>query len=166
MNRLFGRDPEPAGDAAEPSVETFQPMRVYTRDIEVAGTVRSTDERMTDILQRGEEIPFLPEGADPADTASWMSLAPKSVLMVVPPPHVSPPDKRLHRQTQQVVIRIGPYLVTGTAHLRPGYDQDLFLRATQPFLPLTDAVIQGAGDPMAYEVVIVNLGEMEELREA
>ena len=141
-------------------------MRVYTRDIEVTGRVRRTDERVTDILHRGEELPFLPDGADPGDAGSWMGLAPKSVLLVVPPPHTSPPEKRLHRQTQQVVIRIGTYLVTGTAHLRPGYEQDLFLRATQPFLPLTDAVVASAAGQVAYDVVIVNLGEVEELREA
>lgn len=165
MDRLFRRDSEPTAPTQEP-LQALQPMRVFTRDLEVAGQVRASDERMTDILQGGDEVPFLPQGADAADPASWMALAPKSVLMVVPPAHVSPPDKRLHRQTQQVVIRVGPYLVTGTAHLRPGYEQDLFLRATQPFLPLTDAVIASEAGQVAYEVVIVNLGEVEELREA
>jgi len=163
MDRLFRRSDDAPEPVPQPQLE---PMHVYTRDIEVAGHVRATSERMTDILQRGEELAFLPEGADPANPDSWMALAPRSVLLVVPPPYVSPPEKRLHRQTQQVVIRIGAYVVTGTAHLRPGYEQDLFLRATQPFLPLTDAVIASDSRQVAYEVVIVNLGEMEELREA
>ncbi len=163
MDRLFRRQAETAEAADEPALE---PMRVYTRDIEVAGHVRASTERTTDILQRGEELPFLPEGGDAAAPENWMSLAPKSVLLVVPPPHLSPPEKRLHRQTQQVVIRIGQYIVTGTAHLRPGYEDDLFLRATQPFLPLTDAVIASDAGEARHEVVIVNLGEVEELREA
>lgn len=164
MDRLFRRSPETAADPA--SDAELQPMRVYTRDIVVAGHVRATDERMTDILQRGDEVAFLPDGADGSDPAAWMALLPKSVLILVPPPHVSPPEKRLHRQTQRVVIRIGPYIVTGTAHLRPGYEQDLFLRATQPFLPLTDAVIASEVGEITDDVVIVNLGEVEELSQA
>ncbi len=163
MDRIFRRQAETAEAAAEPALE---PMRVYTRDIEVAGHVRPSAERTTDILQRGEELAFLPDGADPADPDCWVGLAPKSVLLVVSPPHLSPPEKRLHRQTQHVVIRIGRYLVSGTAHLRPGYEHDLFLRATQPFLPLTDAVISSEGGEVRHDVVIVNLGEVEELREA
>lgn len=164
MDRLFQRSPEtPAEPATDPEL---QPMRVYTRDIVVAGHVRATDERMTDILQRGDDLAFLPDGANGFDPAAWMTLQPKSVLILVPPAHVSPPEKRLHRQTQRVVIRIGPYVVTGTAHLRPGYEQDLFLRATQPFLPLTDAVIASEVGQIADDVVIVNLGEVEELRQA
>jgi hypothetical protein len=163
MDRIFRRQAETAEPTGGPALE---PMRVYTRDIEVAGHVRPSTERTTDILQRGEELPFLPEGADAAEPGSWVSLAPKSVLLVVPPPHLSAPEKRLHRQTQQVVIRIGRYLVSGTAHLRPGYEHDLFLRATQPFLPLTDAVIATDAGEVHHEVVIVNLGEVEELREA
>lgn len=163
MNRIFQRSETPTTQEPPPQL---QPLRVFTRDLEVVGWVPPTEERMTDILQRGEELAFLPEGADVDDQASWMTLSPKSVLLVVPPPHVSPPEKRLHRQTQQVVIRVGQYLVSGTAYLRPGYEQDLFLRATQPFLPLTGAVVAGPMGQTAYDVVIVNLGEVEELREA
>ena len=162
LDRLFRREPEAVEPAGEPPLE---PMRVYTREIEVSGHVRPTEERITDLLQRGDELPFLPEGADPADPGSWVTLAPKSVLLVVPPPHVSAPEKRLHRQTQEVIVRVGPYLVAGTAHLRPGFEQDLFLRATQPFLPLTHAVVSSEAGDVGHEVVIVNLGEVEELRE-
>jgi hypothetical protein len=167
LDRLFRRPDQAATQERETDDERrLQPLRVFTRDLEVSGWVPPADERMTDILQRGEELAFLPEGADPDDHASWMVLSPRSVLLVVPPPHVSPPEKRLHRQTQQVVIRVGQYVVSGTAYLRPGYEQDLFLRATQPFLPLTAAVVAGPMGQTAYEVVIVNLGEVEELREA
>lgn len=162
MNRLFpNRDSAPA-DAA-PALE---PIRIYTRDIVVGGWVRPSDERMTDLLQRGQELAVLPDGADPATAESWISLAATGVLMVVPPPHVSPPEKRLHRQTQRVMVRIGGYVVSGTAHLKPGFEQDLFLRATQPFLPLTDAVVATEEGEVPYEVVIVNLAEVEEMREA
>lgn len=162
MNRLFGKG-EPAPSEAAPALE---PIRIYTRDIVVGGWVRPSEERMTDLLQRGQELAVLPEGADPEAAESWISLAATGVLMVVPPPHVSPPEKRLHRQTQRVMVRIGGYVVSGTAHLKPGFEQDLFLRATQPFLPLTDAIIATEEGEAPFAVVIVNLAEVEEMREA
>ena len=162
VNRLFGNRESTPSEAA-PALE---PIRIYTRDIVVAGWVQPSDERMTDRLHRGQELAVLPEGADPSAAESWISLAASDVLMVIPPPHVSPPEKRLHRQTQQVLVRIGQYVVSGTAHLKPGFEQDLFLRATQPFLPLTDAVIAIEDGEAPYDVVIVNLAEVEEMREA
>ena len=162
LNRIFGTH-----ESAEPDLSrALEPIRIFTRDIVVAGSVRPSDERMTDRLHRGQELAVLPEGADPSAAESWISLAASDVLMVIPPPHVSPPEKRLHRQTQQVLIRIGQYMVSGTAHLKPGFEQDLFLRATQPFLPLTDAVIATEDGEAPYDVVIVNLAEVEEMREA
>jgi hypothetical protein len=164
LDRLFRpREAKPAPKLSPPGLE---PIRVYARDIEVSGWVTPSGERITDILHRGEPLSFLPEAADASDPASWLELQSASVLIVVPPPHTSPPERRLHRQTQQVRIRVGPYVVVGTAHLRPGFEQDLMLRATQPFLPLTDAYVSSEAGEVRYEVVIVNLGEVEELAEA
>lgn len=170
MDRLFRRRgnerAEPDASAApEPRLE---PIRVLGRDIEVAGWVAPAGARITDLLNSGAGMDVLPDGADASDPDSWLNLVSGSVLIVVPPPHVSPPEKRLHRQTQRVGLRVGPYLVTGTAHLRPGFEQDLFLRSTSPFLPLTHATIatEGAPDaPVPYDVVIVNLAEVQELAE-
>jgi len=163
MDRLFRR---PGGQPRPRERPALEPIRVYARDIEVAGWVTPAGERVTDLLQRGTELTFLPDGADPDDPDSWMSLIAESVLFVVPPPHVSPPEKRLHRQALRVRLRLGTYTLYGTAHLRPGFEQDLMLRATQPFLPLTDAVIVTEQGEARHEVVIVNLSEVEELAEA
>jgi hypothetical protein len=162
LDRLFRR--RQAGPPPEPQLE---PIRVYARDIEVAGWVTPSGERITDILQHGGELAFLPEGADASDPDAWLTLVASGVLIVVPPPHVSAPEKRLHRQQEQVMIRVGPYVVTGTAHLKPGFEQDLFLRATQPFLPVTDATLASETSPdgVHHDVVIVNLSEVEELKE-
>jgi hypothetical protein len=53
--------------------------------------------------------------------------------------------------------------VTGTAHLKPGAEQDAVLLSVHPFLPLTDATIFSSEHPWAetYEVVIVNLRHAE-----
>lgn len=162
MDRLFRR---PGGRPRSPERPALEPIRVYARDIEVVGWVTPAGERITDLLHRGAELTFLPDGANPDDDDSWLTLVAESVLFVIPPPHVSPPEKRLHRQTQRVRLRVAKYTLYGTAHLRPGFEQDLMLRATQPFLPLTDAVVVSDEGETRHEVVIVNLSEVEELAE-
>jgi hypothetical protein len=162
MDRIFRRP----GGPRPPERPTLEPIRIYARGIEVAGWVTPAGERVTDLLQRGTELTFLPDGAKPDDPDSWMSLIAESVLFVVPPPHVSAPEKRLHRQTQRVRLQVGDYTLYGTAHLRPGFEQDLMLRATQPFLPLTDATVVSERGEVRHDVLIVNLSEVEELAEA
>lgn len=144
----------------------LQPIRLYAADAVVAGWVHPAGERITDLLQRREELLVLPEGANQDDPDAWRSLDSDLLLLVVPPPHVSPPELRVHRQREAVLVRIGPYAVTGTAHLKPGEEEDLFFRATHPFLPLTDAVIERPdAPPERHDVVIVNLRLVEEFRE-
>jgi hypothetical protein len=156
------REPEPE----VPAPRELLPIRLYAADVVVPGRCEPGDERVTDILGRGDELPVVPDGRDPADPDSWITVDTDAVLLIVPPPHVSRPEARVHRQRQGVQLRIGPYIVTGTAHLRPGESADPFLRATQPFLPLTEAMIaQEGAAPEQVEVIIANFRKIEELRE-
>jgi hypothetical protein len=146
------------------AVIALVPIRIFGAGTEIRGWVAARHERMTDVLQRGEEISFLPDGASDLPE-NWVRLAPDEIRMVVPPPHVSPPALREKRALQEVMVRIGGFVVTGTARLRAGQEQDPFLRATQPFLPLTGAAIFREGmEPEPLEVVIVNLRWTEEIR--
>jgi hypothetical protein len=164
MDWLRGGRQEPEAEAAAP--RELLPIRLYAADVVVPGRCEPGDQRVTDILGRGDELRVVPDGSDPADPDSWITVDTDSVLLIVPPPHVSRPEARVHRQRQAVLLRIGPYLVTGSAHLRPGESNDPFLRATQPFLPLTDAVIERQGEPPEQvEVVIANFRKIEDLRE-
>jgi hypothetical protein len=141
----------------------FVPIRIFGEDTEVHGWMAPPHQRMTDLLQQGIELSFLPAGA-PDLPESWVRLAPDELRMVVPPPHVSPPELRVARPMQGISIRIGSYLVTGTARLRAGQEHDPFLRATQPFLPLTGASILREGlPPEMVDVLIVNLRWAEEI---
>jgi len=82
--------------------------------------------------------------------------------MVLPPRRVSPPEKRIERDRHEVRMRIGGWQVTGTAHLKPGAEQDALLLSTHPFLPLTDVTMWSPdGVPETQEVVIVNLRHAE-----
>jgi hypothetical protein len=144
------------------SIEGLEPIRIVLAEGERRGWVRTEGQRMTDILQSGEPFAFLDGSLDPA---AWLEVFPDEVLLVVPPPHVSAPDLRLPRNRTEVTIRVGDYRVLGTAHLRPGEQDDPMLRATRRFLPLTDAVVsRGDEAEEPLEVVIVNLRRVDEFR--
>lgn len=152
-------------DEPEPERGRLERIRIITREAEIHGFVASGGERITDILQRGEVFSILPELAAP-EPASWLQISPSEVQLVVPPPHVSPPERRLVRQLRDVFVRIGSYEVRGTAHLMPGAEQDVLTRSAHPFLPLTNAALfaEGTTEPERLDVVIVNLRETSEYR--
>lgn len=158
MSWPFRRRPTPVAN------EQLAPIRIFLKDADLAGSVRPSSERTTDLLQRGVPISFLPAGAQPGE---WVELARDEILMVVPPPEVGRRWMREERQPQEVAIRIGPYRVTGTAHLRRGHEQDLYVRATRPFLPLTGATFESDLEATTgrVETLIVNLNWVEEFRE-
>jgi hypothetical protein len=151
--RLFATSPE------APPAASLEPIRIYTDDAVADGWVVTGGVRMTDILAREEEIAFLPDGADPGLPGAWVGLLTGQLRMVVPPPHVSPAELRQPRERQEVMLRVGDHRVAGVAHLRRGHERDVFLRATQPYLPLTEATVMRAdgSEPQPYEVVIVSL---------
>lgn len=132
----------------------LEPIRLILEDADLTGWVYTQGQRMTDILQAGEPFSFLSEN----ELTQWQEILPDDTLLVVPPPHVSAPELRLPRNQHQVLIGAGNYRVMGTAHLRPGEQDDPMLRATRRFLPLTDATFsRGAGPEERADVVIVNL---------
>jgi len=153
MRWPFAKGPEPT---PQPPLE---PIRIYTDDAVFAGSVSTEGQRLTDILQHNDELSFLPEGADRNSEAAWVLLPTVKTLFIVPPPHESPPEQKQPRDRQEVTLNIGAYRITGTAHLRPGLERDVYLRATQPYLPLTDATVMPAdgSSATALDVVIVNL---------
>ena len=140
------------------------PIRLITVETEIRGHISSSDERITDILQRGEAFRVLPHGAPPGPE-NWVEISPDEIQIVVPPPLVSPPERRLARQSRPVTVRAGPYEVSGTAHLLPGSEADLVSRSSHPFLPVTDALLVAPGaEPEQLDVVIVNLRLTSEYR--
>lgn len=158
---LFTRD----AVASEPELASpaVKPIRLILSDRDVTGWIEPGDARVTDLLQRGTPLPFLP-GEESA--GRWVTVDPAELLVVVPPPHVSRPERRLQRQRHEVMIRIGGWVATGTAHLMPGEEYDPYLRSTRQFLPLTDATLGREGDEsaQALETVIINLKQVDDFR--
>ena len=144
-------------------VDDLEPIRLITEELDLRGWVRTEGQRMTDILQGGEPFMFLPDGA----AQGWTEVFPDELVLVVPPPHVSPPALRLPTNQHAVMVRAGSYRLTGTAHLRPGELDDPILRATRRFLPLTGATFaRGDAPGEMAEVVIVNLRRVEDFQPA
>jgi hypothetical protein len=151
----------PVADAAD--AQDLQPIRIYLAEMVLVASVSPGDERMTDILNHGGELRVLPAGAAPWDPQNWLYLRIDEAQLIVPPPYVSPPHKRQARDKHTVHLKVGSWDVTGTAHLKPGAEQDAVLLSIQPFLPLTDVTMASTEHPWpeTYGVVIVNLRHAE-----
>jgi hypothetical protein len=144
---------------------TLEPIRIATDVIELVGSVAPTGQRVTDMLLRGQDVAFLPRGAEPVPEA-WIAVAAADIMWVVPPPlpprrgaPSTPGQARLH-------VRIGPYRLIGSAHLAPNAPIDRGLVAAHPFLPLTGATVghDGLARVEDIDVVIVNLARASEIR--
>ena len=141
-----------------PPPPPLEPIRIFTDEAIIDGWVTPEGQRLTDLLQ-ADELTFLPDGADRDRPGAWVRLETSRIRFVIPPPHVSSPEQRLPRDQQEVALDIGGYRIRGIAHLRPGVERDPFLRASHPFLPLTEATVRlvESRDADGYDVVIVNL---------
>jgi hypothetical protein len=135
----------------------LDPIRIYTTALELRGFVAPTGQRITDILLRGQDLAFLPEGAEEAPE-NWVMVAPSDILVVVPPPLPKRAAFRTRATLREVFVEVDPYRVTGTAHVEEGDVLDDAFRGRQPFLALTKARIEAGGEVTKLDVAIVNLG--------
>ena len=157
MRWLRGRDPTGSPD-------DLAPVRIFTDALELRGSIAPAGQRVTDILLRGQDLAFLPEGAEPVPEA-WVWVSPNDVLFVLPPPLAGP--ARAGRDLRQipVTLSVGPYRIAGRVHLVAGEEVDPGMAARQPFLPVTDATIEGPdGWADQASVTIVNLAHASGLR--
>ena len=160
MRWLRGSEP------TTPGTGDLSPVRIFTDALELRGFIAPTGQRVTDMLLRGQDLAFLPEGAEPSPEA-WVSVAPGDVLFVVPPPltNSAPLPNEFH--VVDVTVTIGDHRITGSIHLRPDERIGPDLARRQPFLPMTRATLASPqGAPERVDVVIVNLARGHDLRAA
>lgn len=131
-------------------------IRIFTAALELRGFVAPTGQRITDILLRGQDLSFLPHGADEAPE-NWVLVAPSDILVVVPPPLPKRAPIRTRATRREVFVELDPYRVTGTAHLGEDEILDQAFRLRQPFLALTKAKVETGGEVLKLDVAIVNL---------
>jgi hypothetical protein len=159
--------PRVSPDTSEPPTaadpDALAPVEILTTEIELQGFIAPIGQRVTDMLLRGQDLAFLPKGAE-AVPENWVSVPPSQILVVIPPPLAmrTPPPQR--PQLRHLVVLVGPYVVNGTAHLPGGGSVAADLRLSHPFLPLTDASIAGGEEARTVPVAIVNLARSRDAR--
>ena len=131
-------------------------IRIFTAALELRGYVAPTGQRITDILLRGQDLAFLPQGADEAPE-NWVMVAPSDILVVLPPPLPKRATFRAPAARREVFVEVDPYRVTGTAHIGQSEVMDDAFRDRQPFLALTKAKVEIGGEVTKLDVAIVNL---------
>lgn len=149
----------------------LEPIGIYFIDgAAVHGWTAPTDERLTDLLNRQAVLRIhQPSPADePPRPGTWRTVTCSEILFVTPPPHRFT-SRRVHRVRRRVRANIGPYQITGSAHLAPGTSLLPFLMRTgQQFLPLTDVTLHHGTDPSRDRhepVVLLNLAAATEVAE-
>jgi hypothetical protein len=151
------------GSVAHDLTPTLQPIQLFTATKRIEGWIIAAEERVTDLLNRHESIRVCVDAA----TDVWETVSHDDLLLVAPPTHYSNPQRRVHRSKQRLMALVGPYVVSGVAHLAPGTTPDPYLlRTRQQFLPMTNASVTHRTDPdVDYEfpVVIVNVSNLTDL---
>jgi len=152
-------------------------LRLQIHTYAGAAEVETTDpgQRISDWLDAAETTVALREPPAQANDPSspdegWEQLRLDDLLVVVPPPQPADPARRLHRPGQAIRVAVGPYLVTGTAHVPPGTEAVAYLgRHGSRFLALTGATIErldNSAAPVACPVAVVNLQQASSVRPA
>jgi hypothetical protein len=145
---------------------------VLTVDGSAEAEILAGSGRVSDVMNSPEPL-LVRAPAAPYEqiSASWIEIDEEErneIVAVLPPPRDTDPRKRLHRQPQEVRLRIGPYVISGEAHVPFGAEATGFLLRHRPhFVPLTHATIRQDGQPeIAAPVAIVNLRAADALRTA
>jgi hypothetical protein len=166
------------GSAALQMVEEPEPVEIYTRGAMVTGAVISHGERMSDILNHQNQLRVRAPRALPygdvdevrsSGESSWETIEIDEILFVMPPTHVTNPQRRVHRRQRRVLMRTGDFEILGQVHLLPGVELSPYALATHVrFMPVTKAAVRSTIDPFwerNADVILVNVRPLEDLRE-
>jgi hypothetical protein len=126
------------------------PMTLFTDAFVIKGTIRTRQGRLTDILNSAEDDFIVLEDAivDEFGTRSqavrteFAQVNLHAVLFAVSETTVEPrPDLRTPKVSEQALISIPPFRITGRIHVLPERDlHDALRDLTGAFIPVTDAV--------------------------
>lgn len=163
----------PAAPATHLSVVEF-----WTAEQRVTVGMDLSRERLADLLNRELSVRVAMLDEVPEDASKpieilpgmrWADFAVEEALLAFPPPQVSDPLRRLHRPRQPVEINIGPFQISGSAHIPPGAQAAGFLmRQNARFLAITRAVISDAtleGFEQRANVLLINLRRVDTIRD-
>jgi hypothetical protein len=168
---MFWRRQPPEPDDSEP--ETLEgpshdlarhgelvPIRIFTEDEIVDGWTQVGSQRLSDILNAEDVLSVSRVDHEPSED-DWLPIERDHMMLVVPPPHASPRQLRVHRHRREITAHSDRYAIRGIVHTIPGNRLDrTVLRTRQHFLPITDARLVAANQPDVeeeYEVVLINV---------
>lgn len=170
--RFFRRSVPADGSPATPPPQHAAGVRVFTADGSADAEILAGEHRVSDVMNSPEPL-LLRAPAEQYEqiSASWIEIDEQErdeIVAVLPPPREPDPRKRLHRQPQEVRLRIGSYFISGEAHVPFGAEATGFLLRHRPhFVPLTHATIrQDGAAEITAPVAIVNLWAADALRSA
>jgi hypothetical protein len=137
----------------------------FAADCTVSGKMTMFGERLTDFLNGQErfrvhhlECESLEDGHRAA--VDSMSLERNDLLAVVATGPRGNEKQRVTLQTNRLQVSIGPYLILGRIHTKPGVDAVASVMKRDPMIPLTHATIayEVAGSIVARDLptIIVN----------
>jgi len=165
VNRATGAELT-EGSAARDATPHLEPISIFTERGDFDGWIVAAERRVTDMLNEHQYVRVCLDAA----SDEWEAVDRDEILFVAPPERATDPQRRIHRRKNRLIATVGPYVVTGTAHLPPGTDLDPFLvRRQMRFMPLTDAWVTHRTDPsveLTRPVVIVNTANLRELKAA
>lgn len=157
--------------------EPVDPVELYTAEGWITAHIAIRGERMSDVLNRGGSIrlyrptfrPYLAGGA-PEEIPWWIAVDVERVDLAIPPVHVSPSHLRRHMRQRRVEVHIGPFIVTGNAHVPPtAFEVGAYVRRLRlHFLPLTAVAISHRQEPRFdrdADVVLVNADAIQAIRD-
>jgi hypothetical protein len=147
-------------------------VRVLTAEGSADAEILAGEQRISDVLNSPEPL-LVRAPAAPYEqiSASWIEVDEEErdeIVAVLPPDRACDPQKRLHRQPQEICLRIGQYVISGRAHVPFGAEATGFLIRHSPhFVPLTHATIRHGPDlELQAPVAIVNLRAADALTSA
>lgn len=165
------------GTAAMQLIDEFEPVEIYTLEAIVTGSIAPHGERMSDILNRDTELSVKGPHIAPlndvqpplVDEEASLIVEPEEILFVMPPAHVSNPQRRVHRRQRRVLLRTGEFEIVGQMHVLPGVELSPFALAKHVhFMPVTNAAVHSTIDPFwerSADVILVNVRPLNGLRE-
>ena len=170
--------PEVAPAAAVPAATQLAVVEFWAPSQRTLASMDLSRERLTDLINREDDLPVVLLDEHPEDFSKpiemragqeWSHLNLEGALLILPPPQVTNPLRRLHRPRQPVEIVIGPFVVTGMVSVPPGAQAAGFLfRQNARFAPVTRATVRDSGMPgfeQHAEVVLVNMQRVETIHD-
>lgn len=140
----------------------------WAEDCRVRGEVDLDDGRLSDVINDLPLLTFLDATlealADGHEVARDVLEVERNELHLIEVKgRRGDPARRLRTIPERARLELGPYTVTGDLHRSPAAHSLAALAGWAHFVPVTGAVVSIAGrdgDPLSYEVVLVNRGRV------